>query len=144
MVQGGYTRVGITGGYRGVLPNHLARGGSYQRSGPRKPCKGWSGWVGPGRTVSGGGDGQDHPAGPVRHPLGALPVLPSECRLWAIGARFDLISQKLSQNHEVSPKKHEKASHSPYISKRVREVTSWISQISISASLLLQGINGPF
>ena len=33
---------------------------------------------------------------------------------WLIGARFDLISVKFSQNDEVSPKSVEKASVSPY------------------------------
>ena len=62
---------GIRVGRGGAIPvptHHAARGGPYQRSGPRKPCRGWSGWVGAGRTVFGGGDGQDHPSGPVGHP----------------------------------------------------------------------------
>ena len=41
----------------------------------------------------------------------------------------------------MSPKYVEKASRSPYISKRVQKVTSWISRISILLSLLSQGIN---
>ena len=86
-------------------------------------------------------------AHPPTHPCGARSVLwPSLVEGWApraVGARFDLISQKVSQNGEVSPKVSEKASRSPYIPKRVPEVTSSISQISIIRSLLSQGINGP-
>ena len=66
-----------------------------------------------GRTGGGVGS-QDHPPGPVGHP-GALPVLePLECRPGPIGARFDLIFTKVSQNGEVSPKYVYKACHSPY------------------------------
>ena len=61
-------------------------------AGPVGPCRGPE-WVGVGARANGGGDGsQDHPAGPVSQHAG-LPVLgPSECRLLAIWARFDLIS----------------------------------------------------
>ena len=66
------------------------------------------------------------------------------CRLLANKARFHTFLSKVSQNGEVSTKKCQKACHSPYISKRPPKVTSWISQISVLLSLLLQGINGLF
>ena len=85
-----------------------------------------------------------HPPGPVDGPAGPLPVPGPAPRLLANKARFNLILSKVSKNDEVSPKYVEKACVSPYIPKRVPEVTSSNSQISISRSLLLQGINGPF
>ena len=99
------------------------------------------------------------PRGPVRpstqtHPL-RTPGAPGPASLvwalssskaasWPIRVRFDLISYKVSQNGNVSPESVEKAYVSPYITKRVRKVTSWISQISRFPSLLSQGINGPY
>ena len=108
--RGGYTgwvyRVGNT-----RVPSQLESGGHIQRSGPRKPCKGWSGWdmsAAPARAP------RTHPSGPVG-PLQGPPwfwgPLPAS---WPIRARFDLISTKVSQNDEVSPKKCHKACHSPY------------------------------
>ena len=109
-----------------------------QRSGPRSPAG--AEWVVRGaRTPAAPGT---HPSGPVGTPAGSLPgswTLPAS---WPIGARFHDILLKVSQKAIVSPKGVEKASHSPYLPKRVPEVTSWISRISVLASLLSQGING--
>ena len=41
--QGGYT-VGVPGWLYRVLPSHLLEETHIQRSGPRKPHGGWSGW----------------------------------------------------------------------------------------------------
>ena len=49
---------------------------------------------------------------------------------------------KVSQNGKVSPRNVQKACHSPYLPKRVSKVTSWNSEVSVSRSLLSQGING--
>ena len=121
--RGGYTG-GCQGGlYRGTT--HRPRGAvPGQRSGPRTPCRGGSGWSwGCGRApaVFGGGDGYPHPPGPVGQPRAALPGIPLECRLWAKRARFHDISYKVSQNDEVSPKYHEKACHSPCLQNGLRK-----------------------
>ena len=62
--------------------------------------------------VFGGGDGPTPttPCGRARSAGWDL----SECRLWAYMARFNVILLKVSQNRQVSPKYHQKASHSPY------------------------------
>ena len=87
---------------------------------PEAPARGWSGWYwgpGAGRLL-------DHPPGPVGSLQDPPCPGPSECALLAKGARFDLISVKVSQNDEVSPKSVQKASHSPYSQKRVPKVAS--------------------
>ena len=119
----------------------------YQRSGPRKALQGPGvGGYGSGCVYLGtaAGTASGPPSGPGRCLAGPPCPEPLECRLLAYMARFDLNSWKLSQNHGVSPKSVEKACHSPCFPKRVQEVTSWNSQISIFRSLLSQGINGPF
>ena len=150
--QGGYTglgtRVGIAGWVWGGLyrvPSQLpARRSHRQRSGPRSPCRGRSGWsVGPGAPEL----ARTTPAGPGRSPLVpslSWQPLPGNTRLLANKARFKVKTCKVSRNGEVSPKYVEKASHSPYLPKRVQKSPLDILQISISASLLSQGINGPF
>ena len=70
--------------------------------------------------------------------------LPENAASGPITARFQDISLKVSQNREVSPKYHQKACHSPYIQNEVQKSPLDILQISIWASLLSQGINGPF
>ena len=130
-VPGGYGDGWVPGeGYTGYYP--AARGEvQIQRSGPRKPRRGWSGWYlelgrptygqmkvnkGPG-TAAGTAPRTTLRARSV--PPGALPVLgPSECRLTANRARISLILLKVSQNGEVSWKSVEKACHSPYLQKR--------------------------
>ena len=95
-----------------------------QRSGPRKPARAGVGGTGC-SDVRAAGRLLYHPCGapvgllrspPCTGPLGMPP--------WANRARIDLISLKLSQNGQVSPKFIEKACLSPYIQKRVPKVTS--------------------
>ena len=93
---------------RGAVPD--------QRSGPRKACRAWSGWVwGCGRTRDTG-----TAAGTVRPTLRARSVpcrpslvFPQNAASWPIRARFHLNSTKLSQNGQVSLKYVEKACNSP-------------------------------
>ena len=124
VVVGSSTQVGMGPGYcwpggytGGVLPSHCSRlrEGSRQRSGPRKPCKGWSGWSGARNTLRGHPPASDPP-----RKRGPLPAVAG--RRWAlkaasgpITARFHVKYCKVSQNDEVSPKSMHKASHSPYI-----------------------------
>ena len=68
--------------------------------------------------VFGGGYGPTPPlpaVGPA--PLGGTLQIAAS---GPIRARFDDISWKLSQNHEVSPKYVEKACHSPYFQNELR------------------------
>ena len=76
----------------------------------RRPCRGRSGGEHePGALC------QDHPAGPVGHPAGALPVLaplyrvPTYGRLNLRNLRIMVISSKVSQNGIVSPEYVNKA-----------------------------------
>ena len=77
--MGGWViRVGIPGYYPAP-----ARRSCYQRSGPRKPSKGWSGWVaGPGAS-----EPHDHPLRDPAGPYGARSAVMSlssgKRRLWA-------------------------------------------------------------
>ena len=115
--------VGIPGGYTGGLyrgTTQPPRGDlQTQRSGPRKACRAWSGWgleVGRAPAVVFGGGTAPRTTLRARSGTRPLPVLgPLECRLWAKGARFHLISHKVSQKARVSPKYVEKACHSPYL-----------------------------
>ena len=105
---------GIPGG---VLPSHTARGEVQQtgEAGPGRPCRGLEWWSAGARANRRRGRASGPPCGPGRVPC-TLPVqIPSECRLLAYMARFNLILLKVSQNNEVSPKSVHKASHSPYI-----------------------------
>ena len=105
-------------GYRGVLPSHRALGSTHpdQRSGPRKPRGGWSGWVWVGGTVPFAclprcvRPGPYPPSGPGR-PLQGLPGRD----LGSSGkrARFRPQFYKVSQNRKVSSKSVNKACHSP-------------------------------
>ena len=104
--NGGAGRVGIQGGYTGWVSGWVIRGcttqpparvrkSPVQRSGPRNPCRGWSGWYWgldacPGCTA--GGDGPGPPCGPGRVPW-PLPVQDlANTRLLANKARFGLNS----------------------------------------------------
>ena len=87
----------------------------------------WQGWVGcRWRGLRGSAAGTGIPTLRARScpPVGTPWDTLSECRLWAYRARLTVISCKVSQNDEVSPVLVEKASRSPYIPKRVPEVTS--------------------
>ena len=97
-------------------PSTLESGGPRQRSGPRKPHRGWSGWSGtaaPARL-------QNPPCGPGRLRLpgsGPSPQIPAS---WPIRARFTSILLKVSQNRGVSPVYVQKACHSPCFQKHVQ------------------------
>ena len=130
-------------GYTGYPPSCSGRGPKTSGAGPEGPAG--PGVVGLGS--SGVRVGGTVPSPPLRGPVGPPgPSLAgtSECRPWANKARFRPQFYKVSQNAEVSPEKCQKACHSPCFPKRVPKVTSWISRISVFASLLSQGINGPF
>ena len=114
---------------------------------PEAPSRGWSGWVWESGTAPFACD----PGPPIPLPTlrarSVQPCWPSLVGGWTLQrarARFHAISHKVSQNAKVSPNMSEKACHSPYIPKQGPEVTSWISGISVSGSLLSQGINGSF
>ena len=145
-------RVGIPGGYtgwvgRGAIPGYYR--GTTQR--PRKvpyPAERAP------EALAGAGVGGiwdrprerplTTPAGPGRV-LGTLPVSSSSnAASGPIRARFHVKSSKVSQNGIVSPRNVEKACHSPYFQNGLQKSPLDISRISILASLLSQGINGPF
>ena len=110
---GGCTRVGIPGEYQGGYTGYYpATACKVPMRNARSAGRGY--WDRPqGSRCSAAGRLPGPPSGPGRS-LQALPVLgPSECRLWAIRARFNLILLKVSQNDEVSPFFIEKACHSP-------------------------------
>ena len=123
-VGGGVYRVGTGRGYTGYPAALLGEQSWYSEAGPGSP-----GGAGVGGTRAAGerSDGTapgTTPAGPGRS-LWALPVPgPSECPPWTNRARFHVLFLKVSQNGEVSSKSVHKACHSPYIQKRVQEVTS--------------------
>ena len=96
-----------------------ARGGFHrQRSGPRKACRAWSGWsVEAGRYRGRSGP----PCGPGRSPAGPSLSFPYNAASGPIKARFKVISTKVSQNGEVSPRKRQKACHSPYSQNGVKK-----------------------
>ena len=133
--QGGYTG-GCWGGlYRGTTqPAARARKPHTQRSGPRNPCKGWSGWgMGLGACTWGRRRGRS-----LYHPFGArsVPAAPpctgtsQIAALQPIRARFQVIFLTVSQNREVSPEYPEKASHSPYLQNGLRKSPLDISRIT--------------
>ena len=115
-------RVWYQGGYSGWVAGGLYRGttqpprkeGPDQRSGPRSPCRGRSGWVWGRVRVPVRPGSRTHPAGPLPSGRWFWTLPRANAASWPIGTRFDLISHKLSQNHEVSPKYVNKASLSPY------------------------------
>ena len=106
-ILGGYPG-GNTEGYTGTQ-HPTAKGGPDSEAGPVGPPlqgEGWSGWSGP-------TDPGVRPPVPPAHPCGARsvlwPSLAGGLAPRAAGARFDVISHKVSQNAEVSPKCVEKA-----------------------------------
>ena len=118
------TRVGTRVGIPGVVPSGTALSPPADQR-PQGAGPGLPGWVGsrvgaPGSTGDGGGDGPCTHPGIARArsvPCRALPGAgPSQIAAsQPIGARFDLILLKVSQNGQVSPEYVEKACHSPYI-----------------------------
>ena len=97
------------GGYTGYYPASLKAEPRYSGAGPGSPTGAGVGgiWVQrppelPGTTLR---------ARSV--PCGALPVPGTSPASWPIVARFDLISQIISQNGKVSPEKCQKAYVSP-------------------------------
>ena len=117
--QGGYSRVGIRGGYTGYYPAArcpTARVLLTAERAPEAPSGGWSGWSGgavPGHRLQGprmtsSRDARTHPCGARSVPCRGLPWCSPGKR-----TRFHHISHKVSQNREVSPKYVEKACHSP-------------------------------
>ena len=103
VVPGWVYRVGNTGEYR-YPASLLEEGPTPAKRAPEAP-QGleWVG-VGPGRSWDGGRDGSwYHPCGARSVSPGPLPVPgPSECPPTAKGARFSVISCKVSQNGQVS------------------------------------------
>ena len=121
-VRGGCTWGGMgTGGYGEGLyrvPTDLwkAEPQTAKRA-PEAPARGWSGWS----EVQRPPGSQNPPFGPGRSSQLALPGSGTLPASWPIGARFDLISKKHSQNGEVSPKSVQKACHSPYFQNGLRK-----------------------
>ena len=137
--RGRVYRVGTGEGNTGTQPTRL-REVPGQRSGPRKPCKGWSGWSWGRNTLR----GQDPPLrGPVGTPAGSLPGPSQYAASWPIRARFGSYLSKVSQNGQVSPKNVHKASRSPCFQNGPQKSPLDISRFYYLASLLSQGINGP-
>ena len=122
-VYGVGIRGGYTGGYTGEYP--AARGGPNPAKRAPEALQGLE-WVGLGPGVTGDGGGNGHiPTLRARSGSESPPWdMPSECRLTAKRARIHQYFSKVSQNRKVSPKKCEKACHSPYIPKRVSKVSS--------------------
>ena len=129
-VPGGVWAGGYTGWVIRALPSYpgpTPARSQIQRSGPRKPCRAGVGgiWGRPRRTVR--PSTWDHPLrtpGPPGPASLSQALSPSKAASGPIRARIRVISWKLSKNRGVSPKCVEKASHSPYISKRCPNVTS--------------------
>ena len=128
-VRGGCTGVGygtgwVGGGLYRVPTQPAARGALYSEAGPGSPARAGVGGTGrtywgtaagtaPGTTSCGG------PVGPLRGP--PCPRTLRNAASWPITARFDLYLLKVSQNRVVSPKKCQKASHSPYFQNGVQK-----------------------
>ena len=135
--------------YRGVLPSHPATlleedPRSRQRSGPRRPPAGRLEWVvcGSGRTGV-----RRRRRALTHHSLRSGPLrwsVPSECRPWANRARFNVISQKLSENGQASPKSVEKAYHSPYFQNGSRISPLGFLRFPISPAFSHKELIGPF
>ena len=109
MVPGWVYGVGRREGYTGVLPSHLESGGSDSEAGPGT-LQGVE-WV----VTAAACARALGPPTPLRYGArsAVLGLSPGKCASGPIKARLRSISQKLSQNPRVSPKYHEKASHSP-------------------------------
>ena len=114
----GGTRVGYTGWViRGAIPGTyrpLESGVPDSEAGPGSPSRAGVGGLGCSARPS----PRTHPPGPVGTPAGSLPGSGPLPASWPIGARFNLISYKVSQKGIESPEKHEKACHSPCFQNR--------------------------
>ena len=89
-------------------------------------------WDRPQGYADGGGDGPTPPlpaVGPA--PLGRTS---QNAASWPIRARFNVISCKVKQNGQVSPKYVQKASHSPYIQNRVKNSPLEILRFPVSSA----------
>ena len=110
----------------GTPPAHPAsplcsrRGPGPAERAPEGPAGAWSGgsWD---SDVRGRRRGRIPPCGARSGTPGHPPCILSECRLLATKARFRHISQKVSQNRQVSPKYVEKAYHSPCFPKPLKK-----------------------
>ena len=125
-------------------PATLRREVPGQRSGPRSPCRGRSGWSRGRNTTGTAAVSQDRPAGLVR--TLQVPPCPGtpDCRLTAKGARIDLISMKVSQNGRVSPKYVKKASVSPYSQNGSRKSPLEIPRFPFLAAFSPKELMGHF
>ena len=114
---------------------------------PEAPVGGWSGWYwGPGVLGygDGGGDGSCTPLRGTVSPPGASLAGPSECRLTANRARFEVIFLKVSQNGQVSSKSAQKACHSPYFQKPVGKSALEIPRIPYFVAFSHKELMGHF
>ena len=144
---GGYTgwvyRVGAGRGNTGS-PSTVRREVPGQRSGPRKPQGGWSGWSW-GRNTTGRRRGRvPTPAGPGQAPLVPSLVPSQNAASWPITARFHYISYKLSQNGKVSLKYVEKACHAPYFQNGLEKSPLDFSRFPFSLAFSRKELIGSF
>ena len=139
----GYNGWVIGGVYR--VPSHAARGEVLMTAKrARKPCRGWSGGheelgrpSSPGTTLR----ARSVPCRPL--PVPGLPS-PGKAASGPIRARLRLIFLKVSQNDEVSPKIHEKASHSPYSQNGSRNSPLGILRFPVSPAFSDKELMVPF
>ena len=144
--RGGYTRVGTGRAIPGTQPAHpAARGASPDsEAGPGRALQGpWSGWsAGPG--ITGDGGGQNPPCGPGRYRPAVPPWFCPDCRLSANSGEIPVISYKVSQNREVSPKKHEKAYVSPCFQNGLKKSPLEILRFPVSRAFSPKELMGHF
>ena len=88
-----------------------------------------------------------HPSGPVGPaPVLALPV-PRTSRIaasWPIRAELQSFQYKVSQNSRVSPKKYQKACHSPYIQNGLQKSALGILRFPLLAAFSHKELMVPF
>ena len=127
-------RVGNTGCYTGYPASSKAEACTAKRA--PDPCKG-----GVGGTCCSARPAPTPPSGPGRC-LQAPPWVGTG--LPGQRARFDLISLKLSQNHEVSPKSVKKASRSPYFQNGLGKSALEIPRFPYSSAFSRKELMGLF
>ena len=158
--SGWVSRVGITGGYTGGYTGYYPATQPPRAKPDEEPHDSEAGPGSPnGAGVGGHGVGVSgaHFACPrTGNPRALLPThlpvpgRPAPCGRWSAGpprskrARFDVISLKLSQNREVSPKYAEKASHSPYFQKRGQKSPLEILRFPFSPAFSCKELMGRF